>query len=560
MGVDPAEVLVVAASGKRIGPYRVYYTLGEGGMGVVHRATHVGSGEAVALKTAKAGSSALHDALRREIATLKRLEHPCIVRVVDAGEHEGNPYYAMAVAPGTSLREQLNQRDTPFPVDEVMFVGLRLAHALAFAHGHGVVHRDIKPGNVMLSATAEPVLIDFGLSIAHERDGRERLDVNGTGGMSLPYAAPERLLGLWPDGRSDLYSLGCILYEMLTLKHPFVGRGRASAQQLKRAALDRDAPPSIESHGVEVPKPLASLVYELLLPKPEDRPSHADVVVERLLRLGAPPMPSSPVPPAVLYRPRFVGRQEVWKELETLLDAASAGRGSVVGLRGPSGVGKTRLMLEASKRHGGYSMMATVPDRGALPFACLRAPLAAIAGLCTSAEDTTACFGDLARLMAMYAPSVCNAPGFEDTRNAPVVAGAAARMRLFHAMARALRWVGKLQPVLVMADDVQWADQLSIDFVHWCVTTDALADSRVLLVAAWRGEEQSKALDTWLAAGLSIIELQPLDVDDVARMVTDVLSTKEPTPHLAAALAEQCGGNPFMVSAYLRITLEKRVL
>jgi eukaryotic-like serine/threonine-protein kinase len=544
----------------KFGPYRLYFSLGEGGMGIVHRATHMGSGESVALKTVKGLDPALHDALRREIAILMRIEHPRIVRVLDSGEHEGVPYYTMAVVEGQSLREVMDERlasqttgEPAFEVKEIVQLGYGIASALAFAHGHGVVHRDIKPGNIMVTDQG-PVLIDFGLATLEGSGGREALHDEASSGMSLPYVAPERLTGGWVDGRSDLYSLGCLLYELLASDRPFNQRG----PRLLMAHVQQK-PVSLVERVPHIPPALSALVMGMLEKKPSARPSQADAVAYALRKLGADVGPQ-PLAPPVLYRPGFVGQSHAWGQLTGWLEQASEGRGGVRGLRGASGAGKTRLMLEAANRASGTVVLTTAPNQGVRPLSSLRAALSEVASCCSTEADTRVCFGHHARLLALYAPVIATLPGYDDSPESPILSGPGARLRLYTAIAAALTWAANHQRLVLFVDDIHWTDQLSLGFFDWCIHGRIFDTTALLLVLAWRGEEQGQPISDLLASGLEVVDLQPMTTGDVGAMVADMLAITPPPMPLATALADKCVGNPFLVGAYLRMALAERAL
>ena len=229
MSVVPQAVSAVSGDvgpPRRFGPYTAAGVLGAGGMGVVYRAVHTTSGERVALKTVAVGSEHELASIRREIHTLRRLRHPGVVRIVAEGVCDGVPWYAMDLLEGETLRtrlERLSARDLggpPGPLDLL----LRTAEVLAFVHSEGVVHGDLKPENIFLRPGDRPVLVDFGLAWRVPGPlGREVLEdlsrVTGT----PAYMAPEQIRGEPIDARADLYALGCILFELLAGRPPFIG-------------------------------------------------------------------------------------------------------------------------------------------------------------------------------------------------------------------------------------------------------------------------------------------------------------------------------------------------
>jgi serine/threonine protein kinase len=291
-------------AGKLIGPYRILSTLGRGGMGVVYEGVHSLTGEPVAVKTVRAPSARLLSSIRREIHALSRLRHPCVARIVGEGIHEGLPYYAMELYGGETLRSHLDvlyrghkkdrsgattlPEDTSSPtVPDAMREGstaldgfegepprrtmaevlpalalVRSACApLAYLHGEGVVHCDLKPSNIVLRADGSPVLVDLGVARSGGSGGRDELTAADVVAGSTGYMAPEQVRGDLLDPRADLYALGVILYEVLTGRRPFFGATHAIAvQQFAGPA----AAPS--THNDAVPPALDALVLRLLDP------------------------------------------------------------------------------------------------------------------------------------------------------------------------------------------------------------------------------------------------------------------------------------------------------
>ena len=207
-------------------------------MGTVYRAAHLGLGKEVALKVLGVATRDFAARFAREARAIARLDHPGCVRVLDHGEDAaGAQYIAMELLDGPTLAAALTAG--PFTAARAIHVGKSLLAALAHAHAHGVIHRDVKPANVMFGGPtgARVVLIDFGLASL-----RDAPSLTGAGLClgSPSYVAPERLLGHAHDARADLYAVGVLLYEMLAGVRPFVG---ASPQEVMRRALDRPPRP-----------------------------------------------------------------------------------------------------------------------------------------------------------------------------------------------------------------------------------------------------------------------------------------------------------------------------
>ena len=313
--------------------YRIDGELGRGGMAVVYRAHDLRHDRAVALKVLRPelAASLGADRFLREIRLAARLQHPHILPLLDSGELPAVPgissqvlWYAMPLVEGESLRDRL-RRGGPQPVADVLRWGAELADALAYAHGHGVIHRDIKPENVLLSGQ-HVLLADFGVARALQTSSDDRLTETGLALGTPAYMSPEQALAdTTLDGRADLYSLGCVLYELLTGEPPYTG---PTAQSIVAKRLS-DPIPSARRLRETVPPALDDILQRLLAKSPADRFGGAAELGAALAGLptttagvaaasspAMPPRPRTAVPP---YR-----RIAVLLPLVLLLAAAAA--------------------------------------------------------------------------------------------------------------------------------------------------------------------------------------------------------------------------------------------
>ena len=260
--------------------YRVDDAIGRGGWGVVYAAHDLRHDRKVAIKLLRrefVGSVSV-ERFRREIDFLERLDHPNIVPLFDSGEFKGAPWYAMSFAEGETLRERL-RRERQLPIDEAIRVARAVGEALAHAHSMGVVHRDVKPGNILLH-DGLVLIADFGIARAIARSAdQEMLSSTGVIVGTPTYASPEQA-NASPDldGRSDIYSLGCVLYEMLAGDPPFIGStpGGIAARHLL------DPVPSLTTVRSSIGRALTDVVYKALAKSPADRFATAGEFIEVL--------------------------------------------------------------------------------------------------------------------------------------------------------------------------------------------------------------------------------------------------------------------------------------
>jgi len=211
--------------GKQVSHYRVLEKLGGGGMGVVYKAEDTRLGGAVALKflpTEFARDPQAVERFQREARAVSALNHPHICTLYDIGEHEGQPFLAMELLEGQTLKHRLEGRS--LKAEEIIKLGAQVAEALEAAHAKGIIHRDLKPANIFVTTHGQAKLLDFGVAkLMHplgEAATAETLTETGSAPGTLPYMAPEQLRGEAVDARTDLYALGCVLYEMTTGQRP----------------------------------------------------------------------------------------------------------------------------------------------------------------------------------------------------------------------------------------------------------------------------------------------------------------------------------------------------
>jgi serine/threonine-protein kinase len=269
------------------GKYQVEERLGRGGMGSVYRARHVETGGNVAVKLLRADLLEDELAVRRfyiEAQNTHRLHHPNTVRVSDFGQTDSGIFFlVMEYLPGVALSKVL-ERQGRLSAARTVRISEQVLKSLAEAHAQGVVHRDIKPENIMLlDELGEPdfvKVLDFGISRSLEGGGAATKGAIGT----PKYMAPEQWGNEQPDHRADLYSVGCIMYEMLAGRPPFVVKGQGTEQTLgyMRAHMYERPVPLLEEAPDACPQPLADLVMALLRKRPEDRPASAEQVFARL--------------------------------------------------------------------------------------------------------------------------------------------------------------------------------------------------------------------------------------------------------------------------------------
>jgi serine/threonine-protein kinase len=304
----------MVAVGTHLGRYKILAPLGSGGMGEVYRAQDEALGRDVAIKVLPEDLAQNREALgrfEREAKALAALSHPHILTVHEFNTEQGLSFLVTELLQGETLRHRLARSALPWP--KALEVGVAVAEGLAAAHSKGVVHRDLKPENIFLSADGGVKILDFGLARLEPQAAppeppsmastQPATTEPGTVMGTVPYMAPEQVVGLPVDPRTDIFAFGCVLYEMVTGKSPFL---RPSTPEI-RAAILGDDPAAVTDSGKKVPPELERVVEHCLEKKPEDRfQSARDLAFDlRAIHRGSGIVP--PAPPL----PRR-GRRAAW--------------------------------------------------------------------------------------------------------------------------------------------------------------------------------------------------------------------------------------------------------
>jgi serine/threonine protein kinase len=283
LGVNDQEALRAAAEpqpGDSVGPYRVESMLGEGGMGRVYRAVGP-DGTVVALKVVKA-ELAKDDVFRRrferEAGAAARVAHSNVVPVLDTGEHEGIPYMAQKFITGGSLEDKI-KRETRLDLREAVDLCTQVADGLDALHAEGLIHRDVKPGNILLDGEGKAYITDFGLMKDREASVLTR---PGQALGSMDYMAPEQIRGEEVTAQSDVYALGCVMIECLSGQPPFADR---QGMRILWAHLQED-PPDPAAGRDDVPPDVGWAVTRALEKEPEKRPPTATAYAH-MVRIAA---------------------------------------------------------------------------------------------------------------------------------------------------------------------------------------------------------------------------------------------------------------------------------
>jgi predicted ATPase len=568
---DVGQVTPREGSGSRPEPpptvagYEVLGLLGRGGMGVVYKARQLSLDRLVALKVLP--EECAHDPawlkrFRREALTASALNHPHICTIHDSGECAGRPFFSMELIAGKSLGELVGRR---LPAKEVAHLVSQAARALAAAHAAGVVHRDVKPQNLMVRADGIVKVLDFGLARRLPAAGHVSGTDPGTLVGTVLYMSPEQVRGEAVGTPSDIFSLGLVLYELAAGRHPFPDEQEVGV--LHAILAEEPLPPS--RLNPQVPAPLEALISQMLAKDPYVRPTAAavDAALTEMTESGVG-QPGGPTP--IPGRHPTVGRREQREALYAGFESAAAGRGVVLCVTGEPGLGKTTVVedfLHELADGGRWFSLARGRCSERLAGAEAYLPfLEALDGLLHAEGGASA-----ARVMQLVAPSwyVQLAPqslGRSDLAPALAEARGASQERRKRELGMFLQEVTRLRPLVLFLDDVHWADPSSVDLLAYL--GGKCPALRMLLVLTYRPSDLQLNRHPFGPVQRELqgrgvcheIALPYLCRDDLDRYLTLAFVEHQFPEEFAVAVHDRTGGNPLFMVDLLRYLRDRGVL
>lgn len=555
------------------GRYTVLKKLGEGGKGIVYRCMDSSLDRMVALKLIKTTLDEETGArFQREAKTTAKLSHPNIVSIYDMGTQDGHPFLVIEYIEGKSLEDIIRDQGALSP-SEILRISKDIASALEYAHKAGVLHRDVKPDNIMISKSGMPKLMDFGL--ARSLDSPKLTHAGAIVGTPA-YVSPESALGRKNDGRSDLYSLGCVMYCMATGHPPFV-----SDDNLKLIYSHiNDIPKPISQNRKDFPQSLETVIMKLMSKDPNKRPSSASELLNILSNLDygteeleglekekstVTPDPVGPVRSISGRNLRpLVGREDQIRTIRSQIDAIISGSGSVVLIVGKRGTGKSRLIEEASA----YSSMRSITVIGVkcnetkslVPGQALTdlfkeyftdKPMQLVYKICGDYAD------ELAKLLPELAPKLGKVPD---------IAGLSPEQqtnRFYEGVSTFLENMSTEEPILVSVDDAQYLDRISLNFLRYY--NEFVSGSRICIMASSTPfEENSEMLKTVSEAvrshTLEMMEIDNLNREQTAQMIANFLgeNVSTITADFLNLIYGKTSGNPLFLEETLKYLIDRK--
>jgi tetratricopeptide (TPR) repeat protein len=548
-------------------------------MGTVFLARDTTLRRNVAIKIVKSGRNAdvAHERLLQEARSASALNHPNICTVYEVAEAGGLAFIAMEYVEGRAVSEIV--AGGRLPIEDTVRFGIEAANALAHAHDHGVIHRDFKAANAIVSSSGSLKLVDFGLAQRTEQFEDDPTLESPNSGLAAgtPYAmSPEQLRGLAADARTDVWALGVLLYEMLTGARPFRG---STVGELMSSIL-RDPPKPLP--GTMNP-PIHAIIHKCLAKDPGQRYQRAADVRLVLETVAAglrgrasskgdategsgDPVPPPPILDVAIGGPDFVGRESERAQALRVWARAMEGRHQLLLLGGDPGIGKTRFAMEFARSRaadGATVLIGRCDEEALIPYQPFVEALTWYARVCPELDlrEQLAAIGGGAELCPLIPELVRRLP---DLPSPPPLSPDAERYRLFEAVSMLLARASAAHPVLLVLDDLHWADKATLLMLrHIARSSDHAA---VCIVGTYRESELARThpLSSVLAdlrreQTVTRLSLRGLDEQHVNGLIASLVGGDTPRT-LASYVTERTDGNPFFVAETLRHLAETGVL
>jgi len=558
------------------GRYSLLKKLGEGGKGIVFKARDTALNRVVAIKVLK-GAALTGEAYSRfmsEAQATAKLNHPNIVSIHDIGREGDKQFFVIEFIDGMSLHGLMEaspggQCDVPM----VLRIGMDVCAALRYAHSQGVLHRDIKPENIMITKEGTTKLMDFGLA---KMLGQPSYTQEGVIVGTVAYVAPEIALGRGADARSDLYSLGAVLYEMATGRQPFLGDDPVKVI----FGHIHDHPVSPTKLNPKVPQTLADCIMRLLEKDPASRHQSASDLLEVLRGIEVslkeavvPPhepsaVVSSPGPTLATGEVQLIDRVDELTLLRAAVDGAVRGEGGIVFLYGEAGIGKTRLAREI-EAYAHMRGMQTLYGRCPSLFRMGSAPPYALWSEVIRNYLETSTPQQLYGVIGFYPSEVCKlVPQIKQKLGAipelSPINPEQERDRLFEAVSQLITNISRQAPLLVVLDDLQWTDQSSLLLLHYVAR--GIKKESLLLLGGYRDADIDEGHPLFpILTELNRerlpqpIHLKRMSIDEIVEMIEQLLGQEIPRD-FCELVYEKTRGNPFFTEEVVKALKEEEVI
>jgi serine/threonine protein kinase/predicted ATPase len=591
-----------------IAHFTVLSELGRGGMGVVYKVKDTRTGALAALKMIPPESLGRAESelrFKREFRAMKRVEHLNVIRVFDAGDHEGCPYFTMELVDGSEIRrhldgetpivpsgkdgppailtpDQIERLNVPQRVKTVADLVVQVGYALAEIHSHRIVHRDLKPDNILVTKSGVVKLMDFGIAKQLSNSSE-----HSSGGMvvgTFKYLSPEQALGGEIDGRADLYCLGIILYELLTGRHPFYSENSVGYAYHHA----KKTPPAIDKLNPGVHQGLKAVCDRLLKKDARERFATAEDLVAAIREaVGDGPQPPSdstmrPPEPKLpfalakdqVFAPALIGRNAEKRQIIAAAESLLVGQGALVVVNGPPGIGKTRLVkdvaAELKAKDVAFVWGRCSPQGG--PYHPYIEALGSMIDEVRNRppQELRRLLGDDGRVLARYVPSLEQLDPALRPRPAKALEPQGERFRFLAAATSFIARMAAVTPRVFVIDDLHLADELSLSLTRHLIETLIRGEGEsgnvraapITVVATFDpGHVGAAAVAPLLVPSSGMqpsvtIGLGPLSASPIQEMLASMLGGGDIAQDIAKYLQQVARGIPGLIEERVRAWVE----
>lgn len=569
---------------KKIAHFEIMEMLGQGGMGIVYKARDTRQDKVVALKVLSGSglpSNEIRRRFDREASVGLKLVHPNIVRIFEIGDERGEFYISMEFIEGKTLRQLL--QENPLESKRVIDIGISVCEALKQAHEIGIIHRDMKGDNIMLTSQGDVKVMDFGIAKIQDAS---ILTQEGTVLGTAAYMSPEQAIGEPVDHRSDIFSLGVVLFEALTGQLPF----DAAYELAVIYSIVNEEPLALRELNKDIPEPLEQVIMKAMRKELQHRYQSVEDFAGDLTKVkafleGKPGMITSAsellatvgwtkteerptyvrVAGRRVFQARLAGRDEQFEILKTLFSRTAEGEGQTVFIAGEAGIGKTRLVLELEKyaRTMKIRMLTgRCPFRQGVypyqPFVETIRDYFDVQGV-TTGKKLEEFIDEKAPELASQLPVIRVFLNIEEGEKITIDS----KEQLWDAIFRLIVTISKERPFILFIDDLHWADENTLGLLLY--TSRNTVKSRVMIVGTYRpedlrttsGERTHPLLEIQREMEreeiLTVVRLERLKETDIQQIVDSLFQDSDFSTSFYDSLYKETDGNPFFVMETLKL-------
>ena len=562
-----------------ISHYEILEMLGKGGMGAVYKARDTEQDKIVAIKILSDQSIQIEDLkhrFNREASSGLKLDHPNIIKIYEVGEELNNYFIAMEYIDGKTLKSLLD--DGPLEPSKVIDIGLAAASALREAHNLSIIHRDIKCDNIMVTRDGNVKVMDFGLA---KVQNASMLTIEGSILGTISYMSPQQAIGEAIDHRSDIFSLGVVMYELLTGKLPFTGDYEMA---IIYSILNED-PLSIREINKTVPKSLEQVVFKALRKDPKKRHQDASELIDELNKVkqilegdllieeeDITAFDESLMREEREFHAKLAGREDCFEKLKGILHRITLGEGQLAFIVGEAGIGKTRLVFELEKYARTLKTRTLnsrcVFNKGVYPYQPFVEALRSyfeIKGI--DDDEKLELFLDTkAPELIAVLPIIKLFLNVKGSNNVVVES----KEQIWDAIYKLFIKISEERPLIIFIDDLHWADEDTLNFLNYIGRNSI--NRRLLLIGTYRPEDIEMNIngtanklneikhELCREGILTVIELKRLSVEDIYLITNSLFPDAEFDESFYQILFNETEGNPFFVIETLKLLKLEKII